>query len=103
MDFQVAQKLHACTDPHSEERRNNRVHDVVDLLLARETFFTDGDLSEPERGWPPHLHAHPHWAAIFPKQADEVGLTLSFEEAIRAVNAWIDSIVASGIPGAQQA
>ena len=33
--YQVAQKLHACTS-HSEERRNDRAHDLVDLALLKE-------------------------------------------------------------------
>ena len=45
MDFQVAQKMHACTDP-TPTRRNDRVHDVVDLLLVREAFFRDADLPQ---------------------------------------------------------
>ena len=42
LEYQVAQKLHACTDPHTDERANLRVHDVVDLHLVRTTFFADG-------------------------------------------------------------
>jgi hypothetical protein len=116
MDFQVAQKLHACTDPHSEERRNDRVHDVIDLLLVREAFFTDADLprlrqaceaifearasdahatDHPVRDWPPLLEAHPHWAPTYPALANEVGLTSTFDEAVAAVNDWISKIAAS--------
>jgi hypothetical protein len=116
MDFQVAQKMHACTDPHSEERRNDRVHDVVDLLLVREAFFSDADLpplrqacesifnarahdaqatDQPVREWPPHLEAHSHWAPAYPALADEVGLALTFDEAVAGINEWIGKIAAS--------
>lgn len=113
MDFQVAQKIHACTDPHSEERRNDRVHDVIDLLLVKDAFFTGADdpqlrraceaifearareahaTDQPVRGWPPQLEPHPHWAPTYPALADEVGLPLTFDEAIAAVNDWISKI-----------
>jgi len=119
LDFQVAQKLHACTDPHSESRRNDRVHDVVDLLLLRVAFFTDDDLTglrsaceaifearavdaqataQLVRSWPPHLTAHPHWAQTFPSIAEEVGLDVTFPDAIRSVNDWIDQIASAGDP-----
>ncbi len=45
MDYQVAQKLHACTDPHTEEQPNDRVRDVVDLHLLKQAFYDGVDLS----------------------------------------------------------
>jgi len=41
MDYQVAQKLHACTDPHTAEHPNDRVRDVVDLHLLKSAFYDD--------------------------------------------------------------
>lgn len=43
MAYQVAQKLHACTDPDDPpEFTNDRVRDIVDLLLIKDSFYADG-------------------------------------------------------------
>ena len=33
LPWQIAQKMHACTDPVGEPRTNDRAHDLVDLQL----------------------------------------------------------------------
>ena len=41
--YQIAQKIHACTDPHDPpDERNDRARDVVDLLLLRDLAATEG-------------------------------------------------------------
>jgi len=41
-DYQVAQKVHACTDPHEPpDQINDRARDLVDLLLIRDFFYRD--------------------------------------------------------------
>lgn len=41
--YQIAQKIHACTDPHDPPaERNDRARDVVDLLLLRDLAAVDG-------------------------------------------------------------
>ena len=47
MAYQVAQKLHACTDPDEPPTFvNDRVRDIADLLLIRDAFYPEGsDLS----------------------------------------------------------
>lgn len=43
MAYQVAQKLHACTDPHNPPAEANlRVRDLVDLVLIKHAFYPDG-------------------------------------------------------------
>ena len=43
VDYQVAQKVHACTDPHDPpSNRNDRPRDVIDLLLLREEHYPPG-------------------------------------------------------------
>jgi hypothetical protein len=87
-DYQVAQKLHAGTDPHNPpSQRNDRSRDLVDLLLIRDAFYTDGADLRPlrtacvdifttratdaralgltERSWPPQATPHEHWATDF--------------------------------------
>ncbi|MHB1802144.1 MAG: nucleotidyl transferase AbiEii/AbiGii toxin family protein [Actinomycetes bacterium] len=44
--YQVAQKLHACSDPHDPpDQRNDRARDIVDLLLLRDLLREDGGVS----------------------------------------------------------
>jgi hypothetical protein len=42
MDYQVAQKLHAASDPDEPDYENQRVHDICDLLLLKDAFY-DGE------------------------------------------------------------
>ena len=43
MRFQIAQKLHAVTDPHEPpDLINDRARDVVDLLLLRDLYRHNG-------------------------------------------------------------
>lgn len=121
LEFQVAQKLHACTDPHTDERPNDRIHDVVDLMLVRAAYYAGGSAGElraacvaifdaryleagaagvTPRPWPPTVVAHPHWAGPYDRLAREVGLSAPFVAAVAAVNAWIEEIDAAGLnPG----
>lgn len=114
IDYQIAQKIHACTDPHSDEIPNERVRDVVDLHLLKSAFYESGDLGalaracrdifnarareaattreiEP-RSWPPSVAAHRHWQGDYSAYAEAVGLDHAFEEAVGEINAWIDEI-----------
>jgi Nucleotidyl transferase AbiEii toxin, Type IV TA system len=114
-DYQVARKLHACSDPHDPpDERNDRARDLVDLLLIRDAFYPDGDdLSElraacldlfeartrdakalglKPRSWPPSAHAHDHWATDYGDAADAVGQTTSLTEAADLINEWISRI-----------
>lgn len=83
MDYQVAQKLHACSDPHDPpEQINDRVRDVAGLLVIRDAFYANRtdlqelqaacqdlfaaraeegrELGESPRAWPPTISAHEH-------------------------------------------
>lgn len=114
-DYQVAQKLHACTDPHEPpSERNDRARDLVDLLLIRDAFYPAGqDLTELRaacvdlfearnrdaqtlglnaRTWPPTAHAHDHWKTDYSEAADAVGHTATLTEAAEYINRWIERI-----------
>lgn len=117
MDYQVAQKLHACTDPHAPpEFVNDRVRDVVDLLLIRDAFYADNDVRElaavcrtlfasrareaetlgaPPRSWPPVVTPNALWARDYAREAEKVGLGRPLEDAVEQVNRWITQIDAS--------
>jgi hypothetical protein len=48
--YQIAQKLHACTDSHAPpEDSNDRVRDVVDLVLLHELVTDEGQLGLADR------------------------------------------------------
>lgn len=118
--FQIAQKIHAVTDPHEPPRRiNDRPRDVVDLLLLRDLIAATGDpgldevcdaaiavfearaaeavlLGFPERHWPPVVRTHDHWREDFARAAGSAGLAISLHQAVDDVNAWIDRIAKTG-------
>jgi len=116
MRYQIAQKVHASTDPHNPpDYVNDRAHDVVDLVLIRrmakdtgqptlksihdalvDIFDSRADeavkLGRCPRYWPTRLIAYPHWKDSFERAASQAGLALSLEEAVAVVNQWLDEI-----------
>jgi hypothetical protein len=116
MRYQIAQKVHAASDPHNPPTVvNDRARDVVDLLLLRTLTETTGHPSlreirtavedvfaaraaeaqatdTPPRTWPAGLTVHPHWGPSFAKAADSAGLTITLAAAVAQVNAWLDLI-----------
>ncbi len=118
--FQIAQKLHACTNPHNPPTSiNDRPRDLVDLLLLRNLVAADdaatvddlraaclavfeGRAAETEnlgvqpRQWPPTITAHPHWVGDYNKSAQDAGLDVTLEQAVTALNDWISSIDDAG-------
>lgn len=116
MRYQIAQKVHASTEPHDPPAFvNDRARDVVDLLLLRslaettrhpslteiraaiEDIFAartaEADATDARpRSWPARLTVHPHWGPSFAKAADSAGLTITTAEAVAQVNAWLDLI-----------
>lgn len=116
LQFQVAQKLHAATDPHDPPRSvNDRPRDLVDLLLLRQLIDTSGkpDLADVRRAsvavfasradeavrlgyaariWPPVVTAYDHWGPGYGRAASTCGIDLSLEEAAAKLNEWIVEI-----------
>ena len=112
--------LPACNDPHDPQgERNDRARDVVDLLLLRDLTAVDGTpsyaqlgeactalftaraldahtLMREQRGWPPHLVAHAHWANDYDKAARQAGVDLPLGQAVDDVNDWIELIARAG-------
>lgn len=119
MRYQIAQKIHACSDPHDPPTWvNDRPRDVVDLLLLRELVRSDGSptdadicaatvavfearaadartLGRPVRRWPARLVAHPHWPADYARAASDAGIELGLDAAVDSVNGWIKEIANS--------
>lgn len=119
LEYQIAQKLHASTDPHSDDQPNLRVHDLADLKMLKDGFFPEGtDLSElrsacvdifsaraaeaaatgetEPRSWPPTLEAHAHWTDGWTGIRDELGWDVSLEEVVAELNDWIAGIDQAG-------
>lgn len=116
MAYQIAQKVHAGTDPHDPPAAvNDRARDVVDLLLLRDLAATTGqptvgDIREAivdvftaraidataagtqARTWPTRSHAYPHWTPSFARAAESAGLAISLPDAVDQLNAWLDMI-----------
>ncbi len=119
MRFQIAQKLHAVSDPHDPPSSvNDRARDVVDLLLLRDLIAAAGsptltevreageavfeyraaearELGRPTRDWPPAITAHDHWAADYARAAVSGGIELPLDAAVAEVNTWIAEIADS--------
>lgn len=116
MRFQIAQKLHAVSDPHEPpDSINDRARDVVDLLLLRDLIATTvsptlaevreagiavfearaaeaGELGRPTRAWPPTITAHGHWVDDYARAAASGGIELPLDAAVAEVNAWIAAV-----------
>ena len=121
MRFQIAQKLHAVSDPHEPpDSINDRVRDVVDLLLLRDLVALTGSPTLPEiraaglavfdaraaeavelggtaRAWPPIIEAYGHWADDFLRVADSGGVDLNLDDAVATLNAWIKEVDLVGL------
>ncbi|WP_166788202.1 nucleotidyl transferase AbiEii/AbiGii toxin family protein [Cryobacterium glaciale] len=116
MRYQIAQKVHASTDPHDPpELINVRARDAVDLLLLRDLTESTGqpDLAEVRaaiedvftsraveaeatgglpRTWPARLTVHEHWGASFETAAESAGLPTTLANAIAQVNEWLERV-----------
>ncbi len=107
MRYQIAQKLHACTEPATDGRVNDRARDLHDLLLIEELGVGAQDLpgireacveifgSRAKHGWPPLVSAPPGWGPIWEaiRVAEETTRTLS--EAVADVTRLIATIDAA--------
>ena len=81
--YQIAQKLHACTEVYPDGRENDRFRDLIDLQLLRDLL--DGDSMPAVRDacieifelrakqtWPPEVTVWPSWPAGFAAMAREI-------------------------------
>jgi hypothetical protein len=106
LPWQIAQKIHACSDPAEAPRSNDRAHDLVDLQLL-EALVVDEPVGETRaacvavfagRGkhdWPPTLFALPHWPAIYARAQEgleDLDLAPDVEQAVGRVQRFIDRI-----------
>ena len=112
LEFQIAQKLHASTDPHNPPQQvNDRARDIVDLLLLRQlsevslvelrsacvALFASraeeaSELGMEPRIWPPVAIAFPHWRSDYERAARDAGAESGLQTSVETVNAWISEI-----------
>jgi hypothetical protein len=105
--YQIAQKVHACTEVYADGRENDRFRDLIDLALLRE-LVVDGELRavreacveifelRRKHAWPPQVTVHRSWAAGFAALAAELGFyTDDVEVAADALREFIAEIDAA--------
>ncbi len=105
--FQIAQKIHACTE-RFPDRENERVHDLIDLQLMEDLIEDYSRLKAAcieifdlrgTHAWPPTLVAEPTWSETYRELAAELDFpTKSLTEAITRVQALIDRIHNTELP-----
>ena len=109
--YQIAQKLHACTEVKDlEEGRepNERFHDLLDLQLLRELVADDGWARvrdacvetfeiRKKHAWPPRVTVYGSWPAAYARIAIENSFPITdIHDAASRVHATIDRINEAG-------
>ncbi|MGO9761797.1 MAG: nucleotidyl transferase AbiEii/AbiGii toxin family protein [Solirubrobacteraceae bacterium] len=104
--YQVAQKLHACTEVFEEGRENDRYRDVMDILLLEELLYDIGlnrvreacvDIFtvRDKHTWPPTVTVYDSWRVPFAELARENRFTPEdIDEAAAALTALIAAVEA---------
>ncbi len=104
--YQVAQKLHACTEVFEEGRENDRFRDVMDILLVEDLLYDMGlnhvreacvDIFtvRDKHTWPPSVTVYDSWRVPFAELARENRFTPEdIDEAAAALTALIAAIEA---------
>ncbi len=105
--FQLAQKIHACTE-RFPDRENERVHDLIDLQLLEELIENYSLLKEAcievfaLRGthpWPPTVTIEPNWPETYSQLATELNFPIhDIAEAVERVQRLIAKIHDSDSP-----
>jgi nucleotidyltransferase AbiEii toxin of type IV toxin-antitoxin system len=81
--YQIAQKLHACTEVYADGKENDRFRDLIDLQLLRDLIEDGGmpgtreacvEIFEPraKHTWPPTLAIGASWPEGFAQMARDV-------------------------------
>jgi hypothetical protein len=92
--YQLAQKLHACTENTGDERPNQRARDLVDILLIEELALEDDQLPDlrnacvevfvlrRKQNWPPTVVSWPDWDVIWNRLVETERLDYSLNDAV---------------------
>jgi hypothetical protein len=102
--YQIAQKIHACTE-RFEDDENDRSRDLIDLILLRDLVEDLGVIREAcfttfeRRGkhpWPPQLTTEPSWPETYAAEAERYEFDVpTVEEAAELVRVFIAQIDAA--------
>lgn len=106
--YQIAQKIHACTDPLDGKRDNDRARDLIDLQLLA-LVVDDGQLTSiraasveifsgrRRHAWPPTVRIWPAWPTLYSAAASTLGddVIPNVEQAADWLRTFIDTIEAS--------
>jgi hypothetical protein len=102
--YQIAQKIHACTE-RFDGRENERVHDLIDLLLMEELIEDDRLVKDAcvetfelrgSHPWPPTLTIEPNWPGVYAALVAEIEFPIAdVAEAAARVQALIDRVAAA--------
>jgi hypothetical protein len=102
--YQIAQKLHACTQVFDDGPANSRFRDVIDLLLLRELLAADDLLSvraacvetfelRATHLWPSAVAIGAGWAPAYAQLAAAVGFHVAdVEDAAERVRSFVAEI-----------
>ncbi len=106
--YQIAQKLHACTESFADGRPNARAHDIADLLIIDDLAGAKLNLAEVRaacvevfslRGthaWPPAVVAPELWTGLWRRIVEEDDFPITdLGEAMSRVRVFIDRIDAA--------
>jgi hypothetical protein len=104
--YQIAQKIHACTEVYADGRENDRFRDLIDLLLLR-ALVANADLPavreacveifalRAKHPWPAQVTVYPSWRDGFAAMAAEIDFHTDdvdvAADALRAVIGEIDA------------
>jgi hypothetical protein len=106
--YQIAQKIHACTDPLDDARDNDRARDLIDLQLLN--LVVDEDQFGPIRTacveiftgrqrhqWPPTVRVWPAWPTLYGTAASTLGdeVLPDVEQAAEWLQTFINAIDSS--------
>ena len=107
LSYQIAQKLHACTDTNENGKPNDRSRDLIDIILARdvlpEELLKDTKAACVEvfelrarHPWPPSIRVEDAWPDQFRLEAEEIGFPMldvvEAAERVQEIVAEIDAI-----------
>lgn len=105
--WQLAQKLHACTETPVDGRDNDRFRDVIDIILLRD-LIPESDYPRVRAAckeiftlrqlhpWPPTLRPPGGWASRYRALAAEIRFPIEdLDTAVRTVNELVARIAAS--------
>lgn len=105
--YQIAQKLHACTE-RFDDRENERAHDLIDLLLMEGLIDDHGRVKQAcvqtfdARGthpWPPTIEVESNWRDVYPPLVEELEFPIGgVDEAVARVQALVDRIDDADMP-----